>query len=92
MGKAHLVPSTPAQLGAVIRRIRQERELSVEALAADAGIHWTYLSGIERGRRNPTWKVVGAIAASLGVEVSELARRVESAQRSSAGRDFATTD
>lgn len=71
------MPSTPAQLGAVIRRVRHEREMSVESLAADAGIHWTYLSGIERGRRNPTWKVVSAIAESLGVEISELARLAE---------------
>lgn len=71
------MPSTSAQLGAAIRRIRHERELSVEALASEAEIHWTYLSGIERGRRNPSWKVVGSIAASLGVEISELARLAE---------------
>jgi DNA-binding XRE family transcriptional regulator len=73
------VPSTPAQLGAVIRRVRHEREMSVESLAADAGIHWTYLSGIERGQRNPSWKVVGSIASSLGVEISDLARLAEAA-------------
>ena len=68
---------TQAQLGAVIRRLRAERRQSVEGLAAAAGIHWTYLSGIERGRRNPTWKVLRGIAHSLGVEISELARLAE---------------
>lgn len=68
---------TQAQLGTVIRRLRIERELTVEGLAAAAGIHWTYLSGIERGRRNPTWKVLTAIARSLNIEISELARLAE---------------
>jgi transcriptional regulator with XRE-family HTH domain len=77
---------TQAQLGAVIRRLRLERELSVESLAATAGIHWTYLSGIERGRRNPTWKVLRGIARSLGVEISELARLAEELAYSEASR------
>jgi transcriptional regulator with XRE-family HTH domain len=57
--------------------LRTDRELTVERLAAKAGIHWTYLSGIERGVRNPTWKVLTSIAVSLDLDVSELARRAE---------------
>lgn len=70
--------STPAQLGAVIQRHREAHGLSVEALAAEAGIHRTYVPGIESGEHNPSWKVVGAIADALGVEISELAREAES--------------
>jgi transcriptional regulator with XRE-family HTH domain len=70
-------PPTPAQLGRAIRQTRTDRELSVDRLASRAGIHWTYLSGIERGSRNPSWKVVTSIAANLDVRVSELARRAE---------------
>lgn len=69
--------ATPQQLGAAIRSTRTDRELSVEGLARTAGIHWTYLSGIERGVRNPSWKVLTSIAANLDVRVSELARRAE---------------
>jgi DNA-binding XRE family transcriptional regulator len=47
--------------------------LTIESLASTAGIHWTYLTGIERGRRNPSWKVIVSIAGSLDVKVSELA-------------------
>jgi transcriptional regulator with XRE-family HTH domain len=68
---------SPAQLGSVIRHLRTERELSIEALAAAADIHTTYLSGIERGQRNPTWRIVGLLAEALGVQISELARRAE---------------
>jgi len=74
--------STPAHLGGAIRGLRTERKLTIEALAGDAGIHATYLSGIERGRRNPTWKILGALAEALGVEISELARQAELLARS----------
>lgn len=68
---------TPTQLGIVIRKLRKRRRLTIESLAASAGIHTTYLSGIELGRRNPTWKVIGLLAEALGVEISDLARLTE---------------
>lgn len=68
------VPSNAA-LGAAVRRLRTERGLSQEDLAAAAGIHTTYVSGIERGRRNPSWAVVGGLSVALGVSVVELAAR-----------------
>ena len=71
------MPPSSAQLGSAIRRLRTERKLTIESLASTAGIHWTYLTGIERGQRNPTWKVVGSIACALEVKLSELARLAE---------------
>lgn len=65
---------TPEQLGAAIRRLREKRELSIEGLAATAEIHWTYLSGIERGTRNPSWDSVTKIASALETTVGELER------------------
>jgi transcriptional regulator with XRE-family HTH domain len=73
--------TSPAQLGAAIRRLRTKRRQSIEALAGAAGIHTTYLSGIERGRRNPTWRIVGRLAFALDVEISELARQAEELAR-----------
>jgi transcriptional regulator with XRE-family HTH domain len=70
-------PPTSIQLGAVIRDLRKRRGLTIESLAANSSIHTTYLSGIELGRRNPTWKVIGSLAESLDVEISELARLTE---------------
>jgi transcriptional regulator with XRE-family HTH domain len=67
-------PTTSAQLGAAIRLLRDSRDMTIEALAAEADIHWTYLSGIENGRRNPSWDVVGGIAAALGVAIADLER------------------
>lgn len=70
-------PPSPAALGRAVRQLRQERKLSIEALADLAGMHTTYLSGIERGRYNPSWNKLGALAQALGVELSEV---VEQAQ------------
>ena len=36
-------------LGGAVRQLRHERELTQEGLAQEAGLHWTYIGGIERG-------------------------------------------
>jgi transcriptional regulator with XRE-family HTH domain len=71
------VPSN-AQLGRAIRRQRRARRLTIEALALDAGLHPTYLSGIERGIRNPTWAKLAGVAQALGIAVSTIAQDAES--------------
>lgn len=68
---------TPRQLGAAIRSIRADRELTLEQLAAGTGIHSSYLSHIEGGVLTPSWNFLTLIAAELDVRVSELARRAE---------------
>lgn len=70
-------PPSPAALGRAVRQLRQERKLSIEALADLAGMHTTYLSGIERGRYNPSWKKLGPLAQALGVELSEVVKRAQ---------------
>lgn len=60
------------QVGANIRRIRLEKEIAQEALALATGIDRAYMSGIERGKENPTLKVLERIARGLGVSVSDL--------------------
>lgn len=67
------------QLGRALRQTRVEREMTLEALAKASDLHWTYLSGIERGRRNPTLKVLAAVAVALDIKTSELVRLAEEA-------------
>lgn len=55
-----------------VRRRRKELKLSQERLAFEAGLHRTYISGIERGVRNVGLDNVGVIARALGVEPFEL--------------------
>lgn len=68
-------------LGRALRGLRCERKVSIEALALAADIHPTYLSSIERGRRNPSWRVLSDLASALEIPVADLARRVERAER-----------
>lgn len=51
--------------------------LSQNELAERAGIHRTYLTRIEAGDENPSWRVLGDLAAALGIRVSELAAAAE---------------
>ena len=61
------------QIGARIRRLRQDRDVSLSALARDAGVGKATLSGLEDGSRgNPTVETLYAIAGRLGVPIGAL--------------------
>jgi transcriptional regulator with XRE-family HTH domain len=65
-------------LGRVIRRMRAERGISQEGLAAISGIDRTFMGEIERGEANPSFDVLLRIASGLSVRLSELIRQYES--------------
>lgn len=58
--------------GTNVRRVRRERGLTLEALADEVGLAYSYVGEIERGRRNPTLDVVDRIAAALKAPPLEL--------------------
>jgi transcriptional regulator with XRE-family HTH domain len=60
------------QVGTNVRRLREQRGWSQETLAFECGLHRTYISGVERGVRNPTVLVVQEIASALGVPAAKL--------------------
>jgi IclR family transcriptional regulator, pca regulon regulatory protein len=66
-----------AYLGRAIRELRHERKMTIDVLAKAAGSHITYVSGIERGRRNPSWEKINRIADALGSTMAEIARNAE---------------
>src|SRR5580700_3822652 len=68
---------TNAELGRAIRRLRRARRMTIEDLAHAADMHPTYLSGIERGVRNPTWSKLAGLAGGLNVAVAEVVRDAE---------------
>lgn len=55
--------------GQAVKQHRELIRLSQEELAARAGMDRTYVSGIERGRRNPTLKVMQMLADALGADL-----------------------
>ncbi|QSF55762.1 helix-turn-helix domain-containing protein [Brevundimonas fontaquae] len=54
--------------GTNVRRRRLDRGITLEALAHDVGLSYSYVGELERGRRNPTLKVVERIARALEVD------------------------
>jgi len=58
------------KVGANIAKIRREQGISQEELAFRSGLHRTYISGVERGVRNPTISVLFEIAHALQVELT----------------------
>lgn len=61
-----------AAFGLTIREIRNHRGVSQESLALRCGLDRTYISGIERGTRNPSLTNILKIAAALDVSPSVL--------------------
>ena len=60
------------RVGANLRRAREEVGISQEELADRAGLHRTYVSGVERGVRNPTVTVLEKIAKALKIKSATL--------------------
>ena len=60
--------------GSNVRRLRLKSKFTQEKLAEVAGLHPTYISGIERGVRNPTILSALNIANGLSCNISDLFR------------------
>lgn len=72
--------------GQAVRRRRLALDVSQEELAHLAGMDRTYVSGIERGRRNPTLLVICRLAEALQCEPSRLLAARRGATRGGANR------
>jgi len=63
---------TVEKFGKRVKKIRLSKKLSQGKLAKILGVHPTYISGIERGLRNPSLITLEKIAKALNVKVEEL--------------------
>ena len=75
------MPSTPAPLsdataefGKRVRRRRNDLGLTQEDLGHRAGLHWTFVGQVERGRRNITLHNILKLAAALDTDAGDLVR------------------
>jgi transcriptional regulator with XRE-family HTH domain len=59
-------------VGRNVRSLREEQGFSQEELGFECGLHRTYISGIERGVRNPSILIVQKIALSLSASPDQL--------------------
>jgi DNA-binding XRE family transcriptional regulator len=77
------VPSVPRSpdpdqaLAAVLKRMREERKITQETLAYNAGLSVGTLGRIEVARTAPSWDSVCRIIDALDVSLSELAAAIE---------------
>lgn len=65
------------QFGRAVREFRKATGLSQEDLADKTEIHRTYIGGIERGERNPTYLMIVRIARALQVSAAQLLQLTE---------------
>lgn len=63
-------------LGEAVKRQRLKLGMTQEELAEAADLHWTYISGIERGVRNVSIVNLFNIATALKVRVRYLVREL----------------
>ncbi len=59
-------------VGRNLKKYRKAAGFSQEGLALECGLHRTYVSGVERGVRNPTVTVLEKLAAPLSIPTSRL--------------------
>lgn len=67
--------------GKVIRQIRHQKDISQEALADLCGLHRTYISDIELGKRNVSLENLERIANALDISLSETFLYVERSEQ-----------
>ena len=65
------------QFGVRVRSLRQKARLSQEELADKAGIHRTYIGGVERGERNLGFINILRIADALEISPASLFKGIE---------------
>lgn len=66
-----------SRVGEILYNRRLLLEMSQEQVSERSGLHRTYVSDIERGRRNPSLKTIVRIAAAMNMSVSDLMRMAE---------------
>lgn len=65
-----------------LRRLRNEKGVSQDLLAYEAGVSRSYLSQIEKGSFFVSLKIIGKLAETLGVEPDEFLKRHQKRGRS----------
>ena len=60
------------KFGKVLREIRLKKKMSQGDIAEKLGVHRSYISGLERGKRNPSLLTIKKMAEALSVNPKEL--------------------
>ena len=68
------ISDAAGMLGERVRARRQELGKSQEKLAAESGLHWTFVGQVERGKRNISLHNILKLAELLDIDPAELVR------------------
>ena len=60
------------KLGKKLRDLRQLKDLSQESFAELTNLDRTYISGLERGKRNPSYLIIRRLCKILEINPNEL--------------------
>ena len=66
----------PIRFGNAVRKLRTQNNISQEDFADMCGLHRTYISDIELGKRNVSLENIERIATALNIPLSDLFREV----------------
>ena len=72
-------PVEPLWREAVGHELREERhrqERTLADVAEESGVSTQYLSEIERGRKEPSSEILGAVSGALGLRLVDLTARI----------------
>ena len=58
--------------GKLLREARLKKKMSQGDIAKKLGVHRSYISGLEHGKRNPSLLTINKMAKAIGVEPKEL--------------------
>jgi transcriptional regulator with XRE-family HTH domain len=58
--------------GKRLREARLKKKMSQGDIAKKLGVHRSYISGLEHGKRNPSLLTINKMAKAIGVESKEL--------------------
>jgi transcriptional regulator with XRE-family HTH domain len=72
MGKPNTHKHILEAFGQRMQKVRKEKGITQEELAAKLSMHRTYIGLVERGERNPTIRTLYKIAKALGVKSLDL--------------------
>jgi DNA-binding XRE family transcriptional regulator len=63
-------------VGGQLREERHLQERTLADVAEEAGVSTQYLSEVERGRKEPSSEILGAVSGALGLRLVDLTARV----------------
>jgi transcriptional regulator with XRE-family HTH domain len=77
MPRRRIISRYAVSFGAIVRRLRGQRQWSLVEFGRRADMNPTYLGFIERGENSPTLDTVFLLAKVLGADASEMLREIE---------------